>query len=87
MSLHRRNPRRDVNEKPIVAALRKCGVEVHRISGPNQPDLLCWYAGRWTPFGVKQPKGAKTKSEKAGVRWPLIHSFDEAAQAIGLETR
>jgi hypothetical protein len=85
MSLSRRNPRRDGNEKPIVDELEKCGVQCFRISGKNLPDVLCYFNGKWQPLGIKPEKGAKlTPAEKAGVSWPLVTTFDQAAVWVGL---
>lgn len=83
MSLHRRNPRRDANEKPIVQALEAVGVKVWRISGKGQPDLLCYFQGRWQPLGVKMPKGDLTPDEKKGVPWPLVTTREEALTWVG----
>lgn len=40
MSLHRRNPRRDLTEPVIVLALLQAGFSVKRISGEDVPDLV-----------------------------------------------
>jgi hypothetical protein len=40
MSLHRRNPKRDANEGPIVDTLEALGFSVVRLSIPGGPDLL-----------------------------------------------
>lgn len=85
MSLSRRNPRRDANEKPIREALEAVGVEVWPISGKNRPDLLCCYRGRWMPLAVKMPKGALTDDEKQGVKWPLVRTPGEAFEALGIK--
>jgi Holliday junction resolvase len=63
MSLHRRNPRRDGNEKEIVAALEAQGFVVDRISGKGLPDLLVSRAGRQWLVEVKMPKGAFKPSQ------------------------
>ena len=75
MSLHRRNAKRDRNERLLVEYLQKSGAVVHRISGPGLPDLLVGYRKRWLLLEVKAPKG---KLEPAQV---LFHG---AAQALGL---
>ena len=75
MSLHRRNAKRDRNERLLVEYLQKAGAVVHRISGPGLPDLLVGYRKRWLLLEVKSPKG---KLEPAQV---LFHG---AAQALGL---
>ena len=40
MSLHRRNPRRDVSEPEVVAALEACGWTVQPISAKDFFDLI-----------------------------------------------
>ena len=87
MSLSRRNPRRDQNEKPICEALEAVGAQVWKISGKGLPDLLTLYRGRWQPLGVKMPKGRKTDDEKAGVPWPLVRSREGALLAVGFPIR
>jgi Holliday junction resolvase len=66
VSLHRRNPRRDGNEIPIVRALEAQGFHVTRISGAGVPDLLVSKRvvdAFGKPYGwvrlveVKMPKG------------------------------
>jgi Holliday junction resolvase len=75
MTLHRRNPRRDRNERQLIDGLQKAGAVVHRISGTGLPDLLVGYRKRWILLEVKSPKG---KLEPAQVL------FHQAAQALGL---
>ena len=60
MSLHRRNPRRDRNERLLVDLLRKSGALVAPVSGEGVPDLLVGYRGRWLLLEVKGPKGKLT---------------------------
>lgn len=57
MALHRRNPRRDSSEGPIVEALERFGFTVVRLSIPDGPDLL---VGRQ---GVSRPVEVKTGNE------------------------
>lgn len=78
MSLHRRNPRRDRNERLLIEYLQKSGAVVHRISGPGLPDLLVGYRHRWLLLEVKAPKG---QLEPAQV---LFHG---SARALGLPCR
>jgi hypothetical protein len=88
VSLHRYAARRDANERPIVDDLEKCGVRCWLISIPGGPDVLCYFNGRWQPLGIKPPKGARlTETEKAGVPWPLVMTFEEAAHWVGLRVR
>jgi hypothetical protein len=72
VSLRRSNPRRDGNEKAIVACLRKRGFSVSYVSGAGLPDLVVGYRGtEHTPpqcwlVEVKQPKG---RFKPAQVKW------------------
>lgn len=86
MSARGRAAKRDAAEGPIVDALRRCGADVHRISGAGLPDLLVRFRGAWMPLEVKSAKGRLTKAQ-ADIRWPVVRTFQEAADAIGLETR
>lgn len=85
MSLSRKNPRRDANEKGIVEALEAVGVRVWRVSGKGLPDLLTLHRGAWKPLGVKMPKGALTADERDGVPWPLVRTAGDAFEAIGIK--
>jgi hypothetical protein len=40
VSLHRRNPRRDTAEAPIVKRLRQLGADVYHLSARGIPDPL-----------------------------------------------
>ena len=75
MSLNRRNPRRDLNERRIVAALEKAGAMIYRLSAPGLPDLLVGHRKRWLLLEVKGPRG---KLE------PLQHQFHLTAACLGL---
>lgn len=75
MTLLRRNPRRDENEPLLVEYLRKAGCVVQRLSGPDIPDLLVGYRGRWLLLEVKMP-GADLK--------PGQELFHNSCQALGL---
>lgn len=74
--------RRDVNEKPIVAALRAVGADVTLVSGKGAPDLLVRFRGRVFGFEVKSQAGKPTAAQQV-THWPVIRSCDEALQAIG----
>lgn len=84
MSLFRRNPRRDANEKPIVAALEAQGFVVTRISGSGVPDLLLCKGGQMWLAEVKMPKGRFKPAQLAFQhRWsgpPILtlRSIDDA---------
>jgi hypothetical protein len=75
MSLHRRNPKRDRNERSIVAALNAAGAITHRLSAPGVPDLLVGHRGRWLLMEVKTKRG---KLE------PAQQLFHATAIALGL---
>lgn len=62
MSQYRRNARRDANEREIIEALEKVGVEIYQ---RLPSDLLCWYRGRWRVLEVKTPRGTFTEAQKA----------------------
>lgn len=80
MSLSRKNPRRDANEKGIVEALEAVGARVWRISGKGLPDLLVRYRGRYEAAEVKTAKGKETVHQGA---FPIWRTVDEALQGIG----
>lgn len=63
MSLHRRNPRRDQNEKELVAVARSVGAEVWQISGKGLPDLLVRFRGTLYAGEVKTAKGRLRASQ------------------------
>ena len=63
MSIHRRNPRRDKNEREIISALESHGVSVWQLSAKGLPDLLCLKEGRLFLVEVKGEKGRLTPSQ------------------------
>ena len=85
MSLKRHNPKRDTNEREIVAALRLVGCKVMRL---DQVDLLVLHNGRLYLMEVKTPEGRMTKSQEALVKdgWPLhiIRTVDDALATLGI---
>lgn len=88
MSLSRRNPRRDGNEKPIVEALERMGVVVWRVSSAGIPDLLTWYRGKWLPIDVKSKGGTLTREQEK--RWSdvpvfTVESVDDALFLFGVK--
>ena len=90
MSLSRKNPKRDGNEKAVVAALRKLGVQVWRISGAGVPDLLCHYRGRWSVIEVKKKRGRLTDAQlntRALAWFPVIESVEQALALFGIADR
>lgn len=87
MSLSRKNPRRDANEKGIVEALEAVGAAVFRLSGAGVPDLLVHFRGRWQPLEIKTKTGRLTRRQvearfNAGPI-PVARTADEALKAIG----
>ncbi len=70
MSLNRRNPSRDGNEKAIRDALHKLGCRTWPLSGPGIPDLLCSKGSVFFVVEVKTPSGRLTGPQEA--------FFDEA---------
>lgn len=86
--IHRRDAKRDANEKQLAKDLRHCGVFVMKISGEDQPDLACYYRGQWFMLEVKTEKGRVRKNQN----WdetiepgavPIVRTLDEALRAIG----
>lgn len=87
MSLHRKNPRRDRNEGPIVDALRACGVKTWRVSGEGLPDLLCCYRGVWLPLEVKSEGGKLTEAQVAAFMespFAIVRTVDQALAYFGI---
>lgn len=85
MSLSRKNPKRDRNERILVEALEAIHARVWRISGKGCPDLLVLWRGRYTPLEVKGTAGRLTKAQ-AGIPWPVVRTVEECYDAIGLKT-
>ena len=87
-----RNARADLNQAPIVAALRKVGATVyslHRV-GAGVPDLLVGFRGVTYLLEVKEPKGGVLTPQQLefGLAWrgrpvSIVKSVDEALRAIG----
>ena len=75
MSLHRRNARRDRNEKLLIDYFTKAGALVYRLSGADLPDLLLGHRGRWLLVEVKSPKGRLKPGQQ---------QFHATANALGL---
>ena len=76
--------RRDANEKPIVEALRRIGVLVHRVSDKGIADLICYdpRSRQCALVEVKMPGEGYTAAQQDLVEsgWPfhLVRSVDEA---------
>ncbi len=82
MSLNRYGAKRDGVENAIVAALKRAGAQVWKVSGKGKPDLLCLRRGVWYPLEVKSAKGRQTAAQ-VGTPWPIVRSELEAVRAIG----
>lgn len=82
MSLLRHNPRRDENEKRVVAALRECGVYVYRISATGVPDLLCFLGRRCFLVEVKAKKPGSDSGPMTLLSKPQ-RAFHQLARAQG----
>lgn len=63
MTLHRRNPKRDANERPIIDGLRDIGCTVAQLSKKGLPDLLVAYRGKNFLVEIKQPNGKLTEDQ------------------------
>ncbi len=57
MSIFRRNPKRDENERLIAGELLRRGATVLHLSQRGLPDLLIGYRGRLALVEVKNPGG------------------------------
>lgn len=90
MSLHRRNPRRDANEKEIADALESIGIVVLPLSAPGYPDLLCWSSrDGFRLLEVKRPKGKLTGPQlvmQTRVPFSIVRSVHEALAIYGVRT-
>jgi Holliday junction resolvase len=63
MALHRRNPKRDANEREIIEALKQIGCTVAQLSARGIPDLLVGYRGKNLLIEVKCEKGKLTEDQ------------------------
>ena len=65
MSLHRRNPKRDKNERSVINAFAKLGVKVWQLSERGLPDLILSDRGRLFLVEVKNGAGGSlTESQR-----------------------
>lgn len=92
MSKNRYNPRRDLNELEIVAALEQAGALVQRLSETGLFDLLVGYNGVLRLLEVKNPNASNPRLRKQQEtfieKWqgyPLfvVYTVEEALRAIG----
>lgn len=89
MSIHRKNPRRDVNEAAIKAALIQAGCSVRALSSKGVPDLLIGLRGQNYLLEIKSDKGKLTEDEiEFFDTWKgqaaVVRSVTEALQAVNL---
>jgi hypothetical protein len=64
VTLHRRNPERDREEKLILSYL---------LSGRGVPDLLVAWCGRWLLAEIKGPKGELTGDQQEFFEKALLY--------------
>ena len=99
MSLHRRDAKRDANERLIVETLQKRGFHVDRVSAPGFPDLVIskmvhtaiagWIPSMWLAE-VKRPRGKYTAKQ---IEWrgkwqgPTPHCLRSVEDAIAFPER
>lgn len=95
MTARRTAPKRDANEFEIVDALRSAKCLVQRMSESGVPDLLVWspWLMRLVLIEVKLPKENLNKNqiewhkEWIDVQPVVVHSIEEALQAVGYEEK
>ncbi len=80
MSLSRRNPRRDANERAIIQAVRQVGGDVWQLSGTGVGDILVRYRGVLFCGEIKTDKGRLRSTQGA---FPVWRTVDEVLAAIG----
>jgi Holliday junction resolvase len=90
----RSRARIDDNQKEIVRALRKSGVEVLSLAAVGQgcPDLLCFRADKLFILEIKDGLKFRSKQKltphqtKFAKRWPVqvVNSIESALEAVGL---
>jgi exosome complex RNA-binding protein Rrp4 len=92
VSKNRYNPRRDLNEPEIVAALEQTGALVQRLSETGLFDLLVGYNGVLWLLEVKNPNASNPRLRKqqetfiekwTGYPLHVVWNVDEALRAIG----
>jgi len=90
MSVRRRAPRRDNNEREIIDTLRAVGATVQQLSAKGVPDLLVGFDGENYLLEVKAVKYGKLTEDEAAWHeaWAgsvqVVRTPDEALRAIGL---
>lgn len=86
MSLSRRNPRRDANEKDITDAAVSVGARFWTLSGKGRPDVLFLYRERFYVAEVKTTTG-KLRETQRDVPWPVIRSVQDLFILLHVSTR
>lgn len=98
MSMHRWNPRRDDNERPIIAALKAVGAEVRPVNDRRICDLVVGFRQKTYLLGVKKRgwKAARERGVKVqesgdvkpktwnGGPWEIVETPEEALEVLGL---
>jgi hypothetical protein len=94
MGLHSFNAKRDLNERPIIDALRASGATVQQLSIKGCPDLLVGFTdpetGEPTNYlmEIKGEKGKLTSDEEAWIdKWKgqvfVVYTVEQALEIIG----
>ena len=89
MSIHRRNAKRDKNERLIISALTKAGCLVWQLNDPGMPDLLVLNpSGFLVLLEVKSERGKLTEAQKKrraeGLPFTVVRTIKEALDACGV---
>lgn len=84
-----RNNKRDLNEREISKALFLAGCSVVALDEAGVPDLLVGIRGKNYLLEVKGPRGKLTPAQEKwhhiwGGQATIVHSVDEALEAVGL---
>jgi hypothetical protein len=72
--------KRDLAEKPILAALARVGAEYWQVGGQGNPDVLVRFRGQLYAAEVKTGTAKETANQGA---FPIWRSVDDALHAIG----
>lgn len=76
MSIFRRNPKRDSNERLIAGELLKRGATVVHLSQRGLPDLLIGYRGKLALVEVKNPGGKDRLTTDQRAFFQMARSLD-----------
>lgn len=89
MSIHRKAPKRDRNEREIIEVLTSIGASVTQLSGKGVPDLLIGFRGVTYLAEVKSKRGKLTDDQTSwradwqGGPVSVIRNLDDALVLIG----